>query len=1416
MLRSSMVMCLWVAAMGSVVAQTRIGASKIDVTPETAIRLSGYAARSKETTQVEQRLYARALAIGASKESAVVIVTVDSIGLPAQVCEAIAAKVYEVDGLKRERLALCSTHSHTAPHLDGLIPHLFGLNLPVDQAERITTYTHRLIDSAATAVHEALASMREGTLQFGRGAASFAANRRTPGGPVDHEVPVVVARDANGTLIATLAAYACHNTTLAAHDDFVCGDWAGYAAAGIESAHVGAVGLIATGCGGDQNPAPRTGLEFSKAHGAALALEIERILVGELAPIPAAPESVLATIDLPFDAPRTREEWESRRAMGGAVGAHAEWFLAKLDRGESIPQSIAYPIQTIRFGEDLAMVFLAGEVVVDYAVRLKNELKRDRLFLAAYANDIPCYIPSRRVLGEGGYEAEGAMTYYGRPTRLASSVEDLIVNEVREQVGTGFVSQTSRLELPAVPAPEVALSELVVKPGLRVDLMACEPLIESPVAFDFAADGSLYVVERVGAPSGRPKTLEGGGRVKRLVDTDNDGDFDEATIFLDRLAAPSGCFEWGGGLFVCAAPDILFAKDEDGDGVAETRETWFSGFSTEPGSVGPSSLTWGLDGWIYGAAGSIGGSIRSTKTGEITDSRLRDFRFDPRSGRFEALVGQSPRGRARDEFGEWFGCDSNLPALHFPLEERYLALNPHVAPPPTRRVALAGDDACDVFSLCASLDPFHPFGRPNRVTSATGIEVLKSSALGEAYRGNLFVSEPTHHLVMRLVPEADGSTFRAVRAADETGREFLASRSCWFRPVMSKTGPDGALWVLDSAQFASDSSRTGNAERLSTPPRAHGGFGRLWRVSAQDDPPAPLPDLTASSSQELAEVLADENGALRDLAHRTLVVRSSLDAPSSIVKELAATVRGADSAREGARVSAFYVLAQLDLLGDSLLEQVLVSNSVELRIAALRILEPRLRRSDDEWTSRSRSKFYSEFANTNSHPRLARQFWHTVGFAREKSLFGFSSRPPSHPLQHVSFDEYGIATALSLTTMVPLSFVIYEWPPPRLERANVDRWFDGLVSTAIGTGEPRYLDDLVRALSIEETSDRERLVLLSRLLDACDAMRLNVGRLPPSAFAGLDPQKLRDQIEALRLLATEIVFDTNRPEPDRIAACSALGGAKDTHERDLAMLSKLLDGTSPPALALEAVRRLGRLASDEARSRLVEALRTAEGEVRARIVDSLLERDDGCSDLLEAIRSGIVNDADLDAAQRVRLIEHPNSELAERSLAQLGAPPVATETLSLLEPALDLVGDPSRGAGTFDRRCASCHEFVGRGIAVGPDLVSMFDRSPRAMLTAIADPHSSVESRFRTYAARTTAGRTLVGVITAETEGAVVLATAGGATQTRLRSSLGSLEATTRSLMPEGLLSGLSHQDVADLLAFLRRSSDIPENGVSK
>src|SRR5690606_15756635 len=208
------------------------------------------------------------------------------------------------------------------------------------------------------------------------------------------------------------------------------GDWAGFAQEFVEQDHPGAVAMITIGCGADANPSPRhgadAGIAFARRHGAALAAEVVQLVRGARREVPVDAEARLTRLELPFQSLPAREEWESRSTQPGIVGYHARKQLTRLDRGERIPEALPYVVQTWTFGEELAMVFLAGEVVVDYALRLKSEFDPRRLWVTAYANDVPCYIPSRRILEEGGYEAESSLWYYDRPARLSARTEDLV------------------------------------------------------------------------------------------------------------------------------------------------------------------------------------------------------------------------------------------------------------------------------------------------------------------------------------------------------------------------------------------------------------------------------------------------------------------------------------------------------------------------------------------------------------------------------------------------------------------------------------------------------------------------------------------------------------------------------------------------------------------------------------------------------------------------------------------------------------------------------------------------------------------------------------------------------------------------------------------------------------------------------
>lgn len=428
----------------------QVGVASIDITPEEPIRLTGYGNRTTPTNDIRQRLSAKALAFGDRRNRPAILITTDLIGVPRHISAEVSRRLAGA-GVRREQLAIAATHTHTGPMLGGTLPFIFGAPIPPEHQAASDRYTAQLIDKLERVALAALADRRAGRLAFAQGRAPFAANRRvlkdgrwsafgiTPGGVVDHDLPMLAVHGADGRLRAVLVSYACHATTLEGKDNYVHGDWPGAAQELIQQRHPGAIALVAIGTGADANPNPRGGgIADVERHGRQIADEVDRLLAGTLRPVGAAPAGRFRQIDLAFSPMPSRDQWQQQSKTAGAVGMYAREMLARLDRGEPIPASAPYPIQTWTFGSDLAMVFLAGEVVADYGLRLKRELDASRLWVNAYANDVAFYVASKRMIPEGGYEVDRSMTYYGWPAPLAPETEDRIIAAVQELLPAGY------------------------------------------------------------------------------------------------------------------------------------------------------------------------------------------------------------------------------------------------------------------------------------------------------------------------------------------------------------------------------------------------------------------------------------------------------------------------------------------------------------------------------------------------------------------------------------------------------------------------------------------------------------------------------------------------------------------------------------------------------------------------------------------------------------------------------------------------------------------------------------------------------------------------------------------------------------------------------------------------------------------
>ncbi len=433
-----------------------VGAAKVEVTPKGPVVLAGYGGRTKEFEGIDTKLWARAMVIGEKEPVAVVVL--DNCGVPAPVTARLAKRLAK-QGIAPGRLVVAATHTHNAPSLVGYAKIVWAGRTTAEQEKRMAAYTEFAIEQMAAAVMAALKGREPLHLEWAQGRANFGGNRRIirdgvwagfgfqRDAPVDHSLPVLAARDDKGRVRAVWANYACHCTTVGSRNH-VGGDWAGFANEAMETEFPEATAMMSIGCGADIGPQPSGNLQIADQHGRSIGVEVGRLLAGETKKISSAPAVANKEVVLPLDAPTSRQHWEGEAKRGGFHGQLGKSMLAKIDSEGAIPTTVNYPVSAWKFGTDLAMVFLPGEVVVDYSVRLNRELDWSRLWITAWANAMPGYIPSRRVLREGGYEPDFSQVYYDHPGRYKPEVEDLVVGAAREVVGERFTAKADQEEAP--------------------------------------------------------------------------------------------------------------------------------------------------------------------------------------------------------------------------------------------------------------------------------------------------------------------------------------------------------------------------------------------------------------------------------------------------------------------------------------------------------------------------------------------------------------------------------------------------------------------------------------------------------------------------------------------------------------------------------------------------------------------------------------------------------------------------------------------------------------------------------------------------------------------------------------------------------------------------------------------------------
>lgn len=501
-------------------------------------------------------------------------------------------------------------------------------------------------------------------------------------------------------------------------------------------------------------------------------------------------------------------------------------------------------------------------------------------------------------------------------------------------------------EMPPPKSPAEALASFRVLPGFLVELVAAEPVVIDPISFEWGADGRLWVVEMRDYPLGIDGQGKPGGVVKVLEDADGDGRCEKATTFLEGVSFPSSVMPWRKGALIAAAPDLFYAEDTDGDGRADVRKVLFTGFTPGNQQHRFNGFEWGLDGWVYAANGDSGGKVKSLATGKTISISGRDIRFRPDTGEIETVSAQTQFGRRRDDWGNWFGNNNPTWLWHVTLPEHYLRRNPQLAVKRVLHVLANYEDSTRVFPASAAMvRPNQPWSL-NHVTSGCSPCPYRDDLFGPEFATTVFASEPVHNVIHCEVLVRAGAGFTSHRATGEEQSEFLASTDNWFRPITTKAGPDGALYVADMYRFVLEHPEWISPEmqaRLDL--RAGADKGRIYRVVPEGKPRRPIPNLAVKNTRDLVAAMDSANGWQRDTVQRLLFERADLSASESLSQLLSLTHA------PQVRLQALATLGMLGLLTPEMVVTALADPHPAVRCEALRQSEALAGNSDALFTA---------------------------------------------------------------------------------------------------------------------------------------------------------------------------------------------------------------------------------------------------------------------------------------------------------------------------------------------------------------------------------------------------------------------------------------------------------------------------------
>jgi putative membrane-bound dehydrogenase-like protein len=863
----------------------------------------------------------------------------------------------------------------------------------------------------------------------------------------------------------------------------------------------------------------------------------------------------------------------------------------------------------------------------------------------------------------------------------------------------------------------------------------------------------------------------------------------------------------------------LYLKDTNGDGRADVRQTVFSGFGTSNVQGLFNSFRWGLDNRIHGAGSSTGGNVKLVsvkasgghqpldKAAAPVSISGRDFAFDPRTHELEATSGGCQHGMCFDEWGRKFVCSNSSHIELVMFEDRYLRRNRYLAAPAARQMIAADGGQAEVFRI-SPVEPWRLVRTRLRVagqvpgpvegggraagyfTSATGITIYTGNAWPEEYRGMAFVGDVGSNIVHRKRLQPDGVGLKGMRIDEK--KEFLASNDIWFRPVQFANAPDGTLYVIDMYREVIE-------HPLSLPPviKKHLDLtsgrdrGRIYRIVPEGFKQPGPPRLDQASTAELVATLEHPNGWHRETAARLLYERQdkSAIAPLRLLAKRSRSPLG--------RMHALHALAGLEPLDADLLTAALADKDARVREHAVQLAE---KKASELGVSRLSNVLLSA-AETESDARVRYQLAFSLGEmndgGRVNALVKIARRDGGDAWVRLAV----------LSSLSQGAGAVFETLAADKEHRRTSAGRQMLEALARQIGLAKRTDEVadvlksVAELSKEDASKEDAAAASALVRELAQGLNKSGSELRGVlASAGGDTARTFDE---LLKTARQTAADAKQSPSARAEATRTLGLGTFSAEREL--LTKLLDNRQPREVQEASLVALGRFTDKEVSQVVLRAWNGFSPPLRAQATELLLARVERIEALLETIEAGRFRPTDLEPARIEFLRKHQSDRIRERAGKLLAEVKLRRrqDVIDAYQGALKLTGDPARGKKHFEKTCAKCHRVEGIGYELAPNLAAMKTRGADSILVNVLDPNREVNPQYVNYLALTEDGRTLTGLVAAETATSITLRRGDNQSDTLLRVDISAMQSTGLSIMPEGLEKELDQQALADLIAFL-------------